>query len=130
MTDDPGRALIARLEEALEELSREAEAATEMDPLQEIGFFLTRDGPKVDVVASYLSGHGPESAHVLEDRVSFVLSHDAVTELRFERQLSVVEEIPRIALEGKELEALVARIATFLRGALPPGPIDFSNLVE
>ena len=112
-------ALLAALEEAVARLNARAEEAYPLDPLREITYFVRADEARIEAVAQYMSGHGPESAHVLEDRVVFEVNGRELRELQFERNLGLADPETLVLADDGAMRAFVARVEGFLAEALP-----------
>lgn len=116
------------LEQALRTLVEElGERAAEggVDPLYQVAFRL-RSGSDAktcaraewSVVASHSSGHGPESAYVVEDEVCVRLLGTGEGELVI-RGTEREEETRRVEWSGEGVEPLVAPVREIMEDRLP-----------
>jgi hypothetical protein len=111
------RELVARLEETA------AEAAA-LDPLLELGATLSVAGAapiRVELVVSRSSGHGPESAHVIEDRLALKLAAGWARAITFEREGLPEERLPggALRLTPAGIAQLLAAVRAFCAEVLP-----------
>ena len=103
------------------------------DPLAETGYSLRVTSPHgngfgdegkiaglhVRITIAYSSGGGPESAYVLNDTVSFVVTPDRITSVTFERDAMPADR-PDIDLREGCPEEFLAEIRRFCESVLPP----------
>ena len=106
------------------ELNKLAEERKALDPLSDTSYTVQLIYPKqtdaisVEVVIIYLSGGGPESAYVINDRVSFKILKDRFADIVFEREMmSETEEDVEIT-EGSKKD-FIAKIRKFCESVLP-----------
>ncbi len=106
------------------ELNRLAEERKALDPLSDTSYTVGLTYPKhtdaisVEVVINYLSGGGPESAYVINDRVSFKVLKDRFADIVFEREMmSETEQDIEITEDSKK--EFLAKIRKFCERVLP-----------
>ncbi len=109
------------------ELNRLAEERKVLDPLSDTSYTVQLIYPKhtdaisVEVVVIYLSGGGPESAYVINDRVSFKILKDRFADIVFEREMTSESEKDIEITESSKREFL-GRIRNFCESVLPDAP--------
>lgn len=121
MPDDLRAALTAALRELVAGLGERAERAGP-DPLRSVDFRLEEDRASEawTLVVTHASGHGEESAHVLEDRVRIRLADEREAELEFSSLFDATDR-RRVTWPEGDLSPLLDPVRDHLEDFLPPG---------
>ena len=122
------RALLEDIADMVNRLNEQARISARHDPLLNTEYHLSmtapmgRDGDSegaitVRITIVYLSGHGEETSHVLNDIASFTVTDTAITDVEFQGQDT--EAIATVPLTGVQRTAFIDRIRTFCERRLP-----------
>ena len=125
----PRGILLQKIVDAVTVLKEHARTHMLQDPLSRVEYHLTMTAPMeqaknandiaVKIMVVYLSGHGEESAHVLNDAVSFRVTETAIVDIEFQGE--VTEKSDPVSLTDEHLHDFVARVKEYCGRHLSPG---------
>jgi hypothetical protein len=118
------RTLLQKIVDMVNMLNERARTHTLHDPLAHVEYHLSMTAPMdqktksmndiaVKITVVYLSGHGEESAHVLNDTVSFTVTDTTIADIEFQDETT--ERKDRISLTGEHLEDFIDRVQNYCK---------------
>lgn len=122
------RTLLQNIVDAVTVLKEQARTHALHDPLSHVEYHLSMTAPMgqeenaddiiVKIMVVYLSGHGEESAHVLNDVVSFRVTETAITDIEFQGEVAAKKD--PVPLADGHPRDFVDRVQTFCSRHLSP----------